>query len=332
MSQRGAICLNVAICIALFVVGLKILSAQTPSTEPKETTGGTIIPAPNPTTQPATSPTTQAGGRDTPTLAPADFGKPVTAKAAPGKMITIPNDVQEIQAYWITPAGRGPWPGIVMIHDIYGLTDWTKTEAEGLAQQGYAVIVPDLYTRQNLKDNYCPDARQAWNAYEKMSDQQALSDLRAAVTYLAANENVGSQPIGTVGYDMGGIYAMMLASLDLRIKVAVNYYGRVIYSETSNIRPVSPVEMALNLRAPLLSFYGQVDPQNPSDHLKRLETRLANNPSKTYFSIIRYPDVGHGFLVETRQGYNADAAKDAHTRTRDFLAKILRAAPEKPVD
>ncbi len=131
--------------------------------------------------------------------------------------------------------------------------------------------------------------------------------------------------LGVVGYDMGGIYSIMLASSSLRVKAAVNFYGQLMYGHTSDRRPVSPVEAVSNLHAPLLSFYGGRDPQNPPPVLKLFRHHLAFNSNNAYHRVVIYKDVGHGFLVPGQQGYNAAAARNAMEQTFAFLKRVLKA-------
>jgi dienelactone hydrolase len=190
-------------------------------------------------------------------------------------------------------------------------------------------MVPDLYSRIDNTEKGV-DAKAAWLAYDTTSDQQVTRDLTAAIDYLQGPP-VENEPqkrrIGIVGHDMGGIYAMMMAGADLRVTCAVNYYGRILYAKTSPQRPASPVESLFNLRAPLLNFYGSIDPQIPATHLTTLESRLSRNLNKTFYEIIKYPNVGHSFMNPTREGYNKDAAEKTHEKTKTFLAQHLRAAP-----
>jgi dienelactone hydrolase len=95
------------------------------------------------------------------------------------------------------------------------------------------------------------------------------------------------------------------------------------------MRPTSPVEDLFNLNAPLLSFYGNADPQIPPAQVAAMESRLENNPNKTYYELVKMPGVGHGFLVQGRQGYNAQAAEQSEERMKEFLARYLRAEPKK---
>jgi carboxymethylenebutenolidase len=261
------------------------------------------------------------------------YGKAIVTDILPGRMITYPSGGRDIPAYQVTPKIAGgttaPMPSVIVVPDIFGMTPWIKAQADALARQGYLVIVPNLYSRI-AGDDKGLDAQRAWLAYDQTSDAQIHDDLAAAVDYLQQDgKPTAGQPVGIVGYDMGGIYAMMLAGSDLRVSAAVNYYGRILYSATSRNRPISPVEDLFNLRAPLLSFYGTLDPQVPTSQIDALESRLSHNPNDTFYEIVRYPGVGHGFLVSTRQGYNATAAKAAEEKTRDFLARYLRAEPKK---
>jgi len=273
---------------------------------------------------PATAPATDQAPATRPTLS-----KPISTDINPAEHVSYRTTNREIQALLFTPKLRGKTPAVIYVHDIFGLTDFNRQQAEDLARQGYTVLLPNLYSRvPNSEKGF--DAQGARAAYERTPDAQVMDDLVAGIDFLnAEGKPTAEQPLGVVGLDMGGIYAMKLAAADLRVSAAVNYYGRILYTNVSRERPVSPVEDLFNLRAPLLSFYGEIDPQIPADHLRALESRLANNPNKTYYEVQRFPNVGHGFLVPTRQGYNAEAAKKAAEQTRDFLARFLRPEPKK---
>ena len=276
---------------------------------------------------PATAPATTAP-------AATAYGKPVTTPINLGQMITYRSSTQDISAYLVTPkvSADAKTPAIIYIHDIFGMTDFTRGQADHLARQGYTVLAPNLFLRI-AGSQHGLDAQAAWIAYEKTPDPQVINDLLAGLEFLNQDgKPTAGQPLALVGHDMGGIYAMMLAGDDLRITAAVNFYGRVLYASTSPDRPVSPVEDLFNLQAPLLSFYGTNDPQIPPAQIHSLESRLQNNPNKTFYQVVRFSDVGHSFLVPTRQGYNAGAAAKAQEKTRDFLARYLRAEPKKAED
>lgn len=264
---------------------------------------------------------------------------PATQKSelAEPQRVTYTRDLAEVPGYFVAPKGevRG---AVLLVHDIFGVSDFMRGMANELAQQGYAVLMPDLYARYKRGDGNKPvdplkdaafDAKTAWLAYEATPDAQIYSDLLAAVNFLS-DEHAATKglPLAVVGHDMGGGYAMRLAGTDLRVKAAVNYYGRIVAANMTERRPISPVDSLFNLRAPLLSFYGEIDPQVPADHVKQLESRLVHNPNKTSYQLIKYPNVGHSFLVPTRPGYDKASAEDAMRVTREFLARTL--VKEKP--
>lgn len=304
-------------------------------------------PGTPPSTTPSANAATASPSDHPPATAPAPaWGKPIKTEINPGQMVTYPSTNRDIQAYFVTPKlpppaviavpadgspapTVAPMPSIIYVHDIFGMTDFAKSQADALARQGYAVLVPNLYTRlENSEKGF--DAQSAWIAYDKTPDLQVKQDLLAAIDYLQAEgKPTANQPLAIVGHDMGGIYAMMIAASDLRVTAAVNYYGRILYPNITPARPSSPVEDLFNLRAPLLSFYGNEDPQIPREQVKALESRLAHNPNHAYYEVVQLPHIGHGFLVPGRQGFNAQAASSSEEKTRDFLARYLRAEPKK---
>ncbi|MCL2648718.1 MAG: dienelactone hydrolase family protein [Phycisphaerales bacterium] len=276
------------------------------------------VPATVPSDKPAAEPGADGGG------------VPVVTDINPAQQVTYRSTDTDIHALLITPKVATPvtpTPSIIIVHEIFGITPFIKTQAETLARQGYTILLPNLYSRLPESDKPY-DANGAWSAYNQTRDQQIMEDLSASIQFLQADgKSTAKQPLGIVGYDMGGSFAMLMAGTDLRISVAVNYYGRILYATTSAARPASPVESLFNLRAPLLSFYGTTDPQVPETHVSALRSRLANNPNKTFYEIVLYPNVGHSFLVPVRPGYNKDAAVQSEEKTRLFLARFLRAQP-----
>jgi carboxymethylenebutenolidase len=253
----------------------------------------------------------------------APTGVPIVA----GTMITYSADIQQIDAYLVKPQGAGPFPAVILVHDIYGLGTWTHHLADQLAGDGFLVLAPDLYTRQNLH-GAAPDAGRAWDAWNNLNDVQAVDDLKAAVDFLSKQADVGDKPVGVVGVDMGGIFAAGLAGEDTRVKAAVSFYGKIIYTTLTPSHPVSPLDTLTNLQCPFLAFYGADDPQNTPLQLAQLQSRLQKNANNSWFDIVTYPKVGHGFLDPRRPGYNAAAAQDAMHRAADFLMRVLNAPPK----
>src|SRR5438034_5711652 len=109
----------------------------------------------------------------------------LAAFAAGGKSVSYKSGEESVQAMLYTPAGKGPFPGIVVIHEWWGLNDWVKEQASKLADQGYAALAIDLY-RGKVADN--PDT--AHELMRGVPEDRAARDLHAAVEFLRAQSNV----------------------------------------------------------------------------------------------------------------------------------------------
>ena len=105
---------------------------------------------------------------------------------------------KNVQAMLYTPAGKGPFPGIVVIHEWWGLNDWVKEQASKLADQGYVALGIDLY-RGKLATT--PDL--AHELVRGVAEDRAARDLHAAVEFLKSQKNVNKDRIGSIGWCMG---------------------------------------------------------------------------------------------------------------------------------
>src|SRR6059036_1993658 len=115
----------------------------------------------------------------------------VSAFAANGKSVSYKSGDETVQAMLHTPAGKGPFPGIVVIHEWWGLNDWVKEQASKLADQGYVALGIDLY-RGKLATT--PDL--AHELMRGVAEDRAARDLHAAVEFLKSQKNVNKDRIG----------------------------------------------------------------------------------------------------------------------------------------
>jgi carboxymethylenebutenolidase len=214
-------------------------------------------------------------------------------------------------AYLARPEAEGKYPAMVLTFEATGLHREMKRLADEVAQAGYVVIAPDLFARGNaflclvrlIKDLMAGKGR-------------GVDDLLAARAWLAAQPFVESERIATMGFCMGGGYALLLAKTGL-FKAAADFYGQV--PET------------LDGACPIVASYGDRDaPLMPS--VPKLEAELSRLAIPSDVKV--YPGVGHGFMNEQpnkvfafllknlpgRVAYDAGAADDAMKRMLAFLA------------
>jgi len=214
-----------------------------------------------------------------------------------------------VRALCFSPAGEaeGPRPGAVLIHGGFGLDAHALDAARLLARAGYAVIAPDLHARGG--------------AAGQPADRRALGDLEAAAGALVERAGADPRRIAAVGYSTGGTFAFLFGCASTRVAAVVDFYGRIVYPALSAEQPTQPLELALNLGAPLLFLAGEDDPAVPPEHVALLR-RVLSQFGKD-FDIVTYPGVAHGFLNDRRGGYDAAAAADAWGRALAFLEQRL---------
>ena len=229
-----------------------------------------------------------------------------------------------------------PGPGIVLIHEVFGLDAHVRDLAARFATEGYAVLAPDLYSREGVPGPRSTPAEPApaWTpeqiraAARGLPDPRALGDLEGAVEALAARSEVDPERIGTVGFCLGGKLAFLLGCRSTQIAAVVDFYGRVAYEELDADHPIQPLEMALNLSAPVLAFFGEEDASIPPEHLARMREVLSQ--FAVHFDIVTFPGAGHGFFNDSRDSHHPEAALEAWMRTTAFLREWLELEPTPP--
>jgi len=221
--------------------------------------------------------------------------------------------------YLSRPAGKGPYPGVIVIHENRGITDYIQDVTRNLAQEGYVGLSVNLVSR-SLGADYPGGSDEAMNALDKLSDADAMADLDAGVEYLKKQPVVFTNSIGCMGFCMGGRFSLLFAAHRKELKSAVVFYGHPV-NKITPLQPKSPVDLASEIAAPLLGNYGAADAGIPVDDVRKLEEALKKS-NKT-FDIKIYPEAKHAFHKEG-PNYNAEASRDAWKRAIDWLGKYLK--------
>ncbi len=233
--------------------------------------------------------------------------------------VRFPGKAGTVGGYLSRPAGTGPFPAVIVIHENRGVTEYIQDVTKNLAHEGYVGLSVNLVSR-SLGPDYPGGSDEAMKALGQLSDADAMADLDAGMAYLQKQPVVFTNSIGCMGFCMGGRFSLLFAEHNKDLKAAVVFYGRTI-NKINPLQPKSPLDLAPEMAAPLLGNYGAADAGIPVDSVKQLEEALRKN-NKT-FDIKVYPEAKHAFH---RQGpnYHAEAAKDAWKRSIDWLAKYLK--------
>jgi carboxymethylenebutenolidase len=219
---------------------------------------------------------------------------------------------EEVMGFLAEPEGKGPFPGIVVIQEWWGLTDWIKENAKRLAAEGYVCLAPDLY-----RGKVANEPKVAQQLMQGLPHDRAVRDLKAAVDTLAGMDNVDKEHLGSIGWCMGGGYSLALALHEPRIKACAMCYGRV----------VTDPEMLKPLQATVLGIFGEEDKGIPPEMVHKFEQALKEAGKKV--EAIKEFKAGHGFMRPGGPGgknpvYREEEAKQAWQDIDHFFAKVLK--------
>ena len=242
------------------------------------------------------------------TLAALTFACLFSAFAAESKPVSYKSGDETVNAILYTPAGKGPFPALIVVHEYWGLNDWVKQQADKLADQGYVALAIDLY-RGKVADT--PDL--ARELMRGVAPDRATRDLKAAFDFLASQPDVRKDRIGSIGWCMGGGYALDVALVEPQLAATVINYGHLA---------TDPAELQ-KINAAILGLFGGQDRGITPDDVKKFQQAMEKLGKKIEVKI--YPDAGHAFEnPNNEQGYRPEDAADAWKRTANFLAANLK--------
>jgi carboxymethylenebutenolidase len=217
------------------------------------------------------------------------------------------------QAYLALPKeGQPPLPGLVLIHDRWGLDDHIKRWAERFSADGYATLAVDLYGGTVAKLPAEADALMA-----KVDEKEARQQLLDAYTFLAEDDRIKAPKRGAIGWCLGGHWAVELALAAPQLDAVVVYYGHLSHQ----------ADQLAALEAPLLGLWGKQDDVVDSKTVQRFEFGLEQAGGKRYQLLSL--EGGHGFANPSRPGYAGESAATAWRKVRGFLHQHLREPPDE---
>jgi carboxymethylenebutenolidase len=212
-----------------------------------------------------------------------------------------------IRAYVGYPERKDKAPAVVVIHEIFGLTDWEPTVVDRLAMAGYVAIVPDLLSSRFGMTPADPDSGRKLTAL--LDPDSVSADLNVAYQYLNGLPAVRRDQIGSIGFCWGGGRSFRYATANPRLKAAVVCYG-----------PAPDSTLMGNIRASVLGVYGEDDARITAalpDVARQMKAAGAR------FAYDIYPGTGHGFLKPGRKGSDTDQVEKAWARILGFYGTVL---------
>ncbi|NBP19952.1 MAG: dienelactone hydrolase family protein [Burkholderiaceae bacterium] len=223
----------------------------------------------------------------------------------------IPVGSFNMPAYISRPdKASGSLPIIIVVSEIFGVHEYIADTTRRFAKLGYLAIAPEFFTRAGDPNTFGTIAEIQSNIVAKTPDVQVLADLKAAIAW--AGKNGGDlKKVGVTGFCWGGRITWLSATLP-EVKAGVAWYGRLVGDKTAN-NPRQPVEIAADLKAPVLGLYGSADTGIPLDTVEQMKAALAkasSNPAAKASKFEIYPDAPHAFHADYRNTYREGPAKD----------------------
>ena len=260
----------------------------------------------------------------------------MSAAATRSETIEVDASTGALQTYVALPSEPGPHPGVLVIQEVFGLTDHIRAQADKLAAAGYIAAAPDLYYLDEVRktidlpdiedaimavvsgnpDEYIgglPEDRQdtvrralAWRTGNSEKMPTFVADASAILSWLSARDDV--EKVGSIGWCMGGGINAAMVATGVELDAASIWYG-----------PLPTADKVANIKAPLELHYGTADQLAGAVPAFEEAAKAAGKDVTSYL----YEDAPHAFNNEQRASYRADASALAWERTWAFFAKHL---------
>jgi len=215
----------------------------------------------------------------------------------------------EYKAYLAKPETNEPTPGMIVIHEWWGLNDHIRDLSDKLALAGYTALAVDLFGKSTT------DPQVAMDMVRELDQSVATEHLLCSADYLRDLDSVIPEKTGSIGWCFGGGQSLRLAIEDQRLAACVIYYGRPV---------TDPAELS-RIKAPILGIYGEADEMIPVDSIREFDEALNRAGKEHEFHI--YPGAAHAFANPSRgRHYDSDTAADAWKKTLGFLDRTLKGA------
>ena len=231
-----------------------------------------------------------------------------------GEVKVKTKDGKEMVAYRAMPASGTGFGTILVVQEIFGVHAHIADMCRRFAKAGYCAIAPELYFRQGDPKGYSEIPKLIAEIVSKVPDAQVMADLDDCVAFAKGEGKADTAKLGITGFCWGGRITWLYAAHNPGLKAGVAWYGRVVGDSTA-LTPKHPVDLAKDLKAPVLGLYGGADTGIPNDTVDKMRAALKDGSAAAKKSEIHtYPDMPHAFNADYRPSYRKEAAEDGWKR------------------
>jgi carboxymethylenebutenolidase len=232
--------------------------------------------------------------------------------------VQIPTTDGKLPAYYAKPARKGPFPIILVNEEIFGVHEYIKDVCRRWAKLGYLAVATEYYARIGDLSKMTDVSKIMSDVILKAPDAQYMSDLDSTAAWAQHNDGSATR-LGVMGFCRGGRQTWLYAAHNPRLKAAVAFYGPLL-GTPSAIQPQTALDVADQIKCPLLGLYGAQDTSIPVDSVHQAEAKA--KAAHKIVDIVIYPDAPHGFHADYRPSYHQADAEDAWKRARTWFHRF----------
>jgi carboxymethylenebutenolidase len=222
----------------------------------------------------------------------------------------------EMPIYYARPAGVAKPPIILVAMEIFGLHEFIKDITRRLGHLGAFAVAPDYYFRDGVDLTKIDEIPKLLPIVNTKTDTELYSDLDATVAWAKSQGGDGNR-LGIMGFCRGGRTVWHYSTHNPDLKAGVAFYGTLI--DKSDAAPKSSIELAPQVKEPVLGLYGAEDAGIKVEQVNDMEAALKAAGKTAEFHI--YPGAPHGFVADYRASYRKDAAEDGWNRMTAWFKK-----------
>ena len=237
------------------------------------------------------------------------FGQSDPSDAARTNVTYAAADGTTLRGYLARPSGSGPFPGVLMIHEWWGLNVDMARLADALAEEGFVVLAPDAF-----RGSLAKTPQEAMAQLRSTPQEQIASDLDSALGFLRNHSAVESDSVATMGFCFGGTQSMYLGTRAEGLAAVVTLYGSGPIQEAGQLGNMPQNE-------PVLGIFGAEDGNIPVSEVRGFEDALETANVENTITV--YPGVGHAFVKSTTYDQGG-APEEAWEELVSFLNRELK--------
>ncbi len=216
------------------------------------------------------------------------------------------------------PAGKGRHPVVIVVNEVFGLHEYIRDICRRFAKIGYVAIAPEFFYRNDPNRTLATstDFPTIIKIVSEAKPEQVLGDVKTTLDWLQKQAFVAPDKLAITGFCWGGTVVWQAAARFPQLKAGAAWYGRIASPKAGEPRAAPgqyPLDLAAQLKAPVLGLYGALDKGIPVADVEAMRAAL-QAAGKTGSSIMIYPDADHGFHADYRPSYNEKDAKDGWAR------------------